>query len=110
MRRGIFGWDLPPGCTQKMIDDQCAEGPCAVCALPVEDCVCPECPVCHQNGDPACYKNHGLKLNKQQVIHRQEARIYQAELRVGEEKMVLDMYKDSEQQEWEIDDVADPWG
>lgn len=111
MRNGVFGWSLPPGCTHAMIEAQCEEGPCAVCCLEVGSCVCPECRVCHEAGNPMCYRGpHGLKLNKEQVIHRQEARIYVAELRVGEEKMVLDMYRDSEQKEWDIDDVADPWG
>lgn len=25
MARSVFGWDLPPGCTQRMIDDQCGD-------------------------------------------------------------------------------------
>ena len=31
---------------------------CDVCQNKEELCVCPECPVCHTIGDPACYGTH----------------------------------------------------
>lgn len=112
MSRSPFGWSLPPGCTHKMIEDQFAEGPCAVCALAVDDCVCHECPVCHSHGDPICYRGpHGLRLSKQQAISRQKARIWTAKERVQDEEFALHQYQSADdKQEWDIDDVADPWG
>lgn len=31
---------------------------CALCVRSVDDCICPECPVCGAAGDPACYGPH----------------------------------------------------
>jgi hypothetical protein len=62
----IFGWDLPPGCTQKQIDDLFAEGPCDICGKDVDHCICPECPVCGAIGDPVCYDLHGLVQTQEQ--------------------------------------------
>ena len=39
---------------------------CAVCGLNIDDCVCPSCPVCDQQGDPDCYTKHGMVLNEEQ--------------------------------------------
>jgi hypothetical protein len=52
----IFGWSYPPGAA----NDPNApwnqgDGPCDVCGEPVDACICPECPVCGAQGDPACY-------------------------------------------------------
>jgi hypothetical protein len=56
MSRGIFGWDLPPGVTQRMIDEAFGiEAPCDVCGKSVDDCICPECETCQSVGDPRCY-------------------------------------------------------
>ena len=120
MNRNIFGWSYPPGAE----NDPNApwnqdEGPCAVCAKGVEDCICPECSICGGQGDPNCYEpkgehwegkqGHGLRLNKEQAISRQEAYIRQLENRLDEERMVVDMYKDGDQIEWDIHEVVDPW-
>jgi hypothetical protein len=57
--RHVFGWDLPPGVTQRMIDDAYGlDGPCEVCGEPAEDCGCPECPVCGEVGNPKCFGPH----------------------------------------------------
>jgi len=34
--------------------------PCEICGKFPEDCICPECPVCGNYGDPKCYQEHGL--------------------------------------------------
>ncbi len=34
--------------------------PCDVCGRDIMDCECPECPVCHQVGDPDCFTECGL--------------------------------------------------
>ena len=67
-RHDPFGWDYPPGVTSKMIDDLCAEGPCAVCGFDCNDCTCPECPVCKEHGNPDCQVKHGLILSDDQEI------------------------------------------
>jgi len=53
-----FGWDYPPGVTQRMIDEAYGrEEPCEVCGLmPDGDCICPECPECGETGNPHCYE------------------------------------------------------
>lgn len=47
----IFGWSYPAGCNSVPGDED--EGPCQVCGR--LDCVCPECPVCGETGNPQCY-------------------------------------------------------
>lgn len=113
MSRNVFGWSLPPGCTHRMIEEQCEEGPCAVCAMDPADCLCPECHVCGEQGNPKCYesdkageKRHGLLLTKEQAISRQKARIRGLEQQVFEEQMALDMLEGSDVQQWRIDEVG----
>jgi hypothetical protein len=66
---GIFGWDLPPGCSHRDIEEACGGGnPCEVCGEFEDDCICPECPECNSVGDPLCYKQHGLKRSENQII------------------------------------------
>jgi hypothetical protein len=66
--RGIFGWSLPPGVTNSMIEDQAgANATCEVCGRPVDDCICPECGTCQSVGDPLCYREHGLTLSPEQI-------------------------------------------
>jgi hypothetical protein len=69
MSRHLFGWDLPPGVSQRMIDEAAGEeGPCQVCGKPVEDCTCPACPTCGVVGDPDCYFSHGMKRHPEKGI------------------------------------------
>lgn len=74
MSRSIFGWDLPPGCTMRQIEEQAGDHiPCAVCGRWPDDCICPECPDCHSVGDPFCYDiGHG---SDQPLLQRNEAQI-----------------------------------
>lgn len=67
----IFGWDLPPGVTSRMIDESMGIGmPCEVCGHDCDRCICPECPTCGTHGDPVCYAlgpvGHGLTLTPDQ--------------------------------------------
>ena len=123
MSRSIFGWSLPPGCTHRMIEEQCEEGPCAVCAMDPADCICLECPECGAQGDPKCYEprhsekhwdgpnGHGLKLNKAQCLSRQRAVIYAAKQRVQDEEMALHCMEESSEEhcEYYIHELPDPW-
>lgn len=67
--RSVFGWSLPPGVTQSMIDGG-IEGPCQICGLNIDDCICPECPQCSAQGDPFCYESHGLKRSSEQIASK----------------------------------------
>jgi len=62
---GIFGWSLPPGVTTLPGEED--EGPCEVCGNSVNNCICPECPVCGEYGNTNCYLEHGLELNRKQI-------------------------------------------
>lgn len=37
--------------------------PCEICDKDPALCECPECPICHEVGNPKCYKEHGLSYN-----------------------------------------------
>ena len=69
MTRGIFGWSYPPGAANdpnapyNQVDDY----PCEVCGKAIDDCICPECPQCGSQGDPACYNAHGMERTKAQI-------------------------------------------
>ena len=67
MSRSIFGWSYPPGCSGP------PDGPdfCEVCGNGIDDCVCPECPVCESVGDPNCYVG-ALKHNGHRMIMTEE--------------------------------------
>lgn len=66
MSRSIFGWSLPPGVTMNDIDPP--SGSCEVCGGDIDrdDCICPECPVCSDFGNPRCYIEHGLRRTEEQ--------------------------------------------
>jgi hypothetical protein len=123
MSRNIFGWSYPPGAANDPNApwNQTDEGPCAVCGNGVEDCCCPECHVCGEQGNPKCYKplkceehwegpyGHGLKLNREQALSRQRTVIRVAQERVCDEEMAYDAMKNGNVKEWDLDDLPDPW-
>lgn len=43
---------------------------CETCGCEVTDCICPECPVCGEFGDPKCYEDHGLVETEGQIQSR----------------------------------------
>ena len=63
----MTGWNLPPGCSVSDLPGY-EEHPCGVCGQWVDDCICPECPTCHSQGDPACYTKHGMVRNMDQQV------------------------------------------
>jgi hypothetical protein len=97
MSRHPFGWDLPPGVTQRMIDEQCGgdEGPCECCGNDPADCVCPECPVCGSQGDPKCYKDtsefgpHHLQYSREQRMGQARMRIAILKEQIQDEELFL---------------------
>ena len=68
MSHSIFGWSYPPGCSGPPDED---EGPCEVCGLEIDNCICPECPECESYGDPHCYIHHSLRRTEEQKFHRE---------------------------------------
>lgn len=50
----VFGWSLPPGCGT--LPGEQDEGPCEICGFNIELCICHECKVCGEVGDPNCYE------------------------------------------------------
>jgi len=76
----LFGWSLPPGCSTLPGEED--EGPCDVCKKAVDDCICDECPTCEAQGDPKCFREHGLRLTREQVVSRLEAEAYELQERL----------------------------
>lgn len=56
----MSGFNLPPGCSTRMIEDQFADRPCEICHRFPDQCICPECPTCGVQGDPKCLLEHGI--------------------------------------------------
>lgn len=65
--RSVFGWDYPPGCSSLPWDEP--DPPCEICGEDIDSCICPECPVCEEYGDPRCYLEHGLNRNELQKFY-----------------------------------------
>jgi hypothetical protein len=110
MSRSIFGWDLPPGCTQRHIDEAFG-GPeiCECCGNHAEACICPECFVCGDIGNPDCYSlGHEsddvrlcgqMEYSKEQLIGRSKLRISQLEDQLADERMALDFLQSQKEED-----------
>ena len=108
----MTGFNMPPGCNVSDIPGCGDEGPCAICCQPVIECICPECPVCKGHGDPNCYRKHGMRLDRLQMIGRQKAYIHVLQEKIGQEIQHLAyLVNDTEQTTWDLDNdnVIDPW-
>lgn len=70
MRNRLFGWDYPPGVSKLPWDE---EYPCEVCGQSVDECICPECLVCEEWGNPQCYIHHGLHRTEEQKFLKEVA-------------------------------------
>lgn len=81
--------NLPPGVTDAMIERHFDPGQCECCGRHADDCICPECPVCGQAGNPYCYDHGHLKPTYEQVLGAQRARIARAQDNLDTEKMYL---------------------
>jgi hypothetical protein len=80
-----------------MIEEQFGdEDPCECCGHDTTDCICPECPVCGEQGNPACYalglnpKDHGLKFNKEQLIGQAKMRIASLQEEIQYEENIIE--------------------
>ena len=87
---GLFGWSYPPGCNSVPGDEPVF---CEVCGL-IDDCICPECPICHEQGNPKCYKEHGMIKNKAQQIAYQEFVVADLKQQWQEAEQCLSYLKD----------------
>jgi hypothetical protein len=85
------GFNLPPGCGTLPGE---VEYPCEVCGKMPDDCICPECPVCHSQGDPNCYSKHGLELTLAQFESKVAADRAEDEHLKREKEYAEDMEKD----------------
>ena len=67
-----------------------ADEQCAVCKCGVEDCICPECPTCHEAGNPKCYApdegHQALRLSKAQLMSRSKVKIAELTERIQDEE------------------------
>ena len=43
---------------------------CEMCGCEAGSCICPECPVCDEAGNPSCYKEHGMVESDDQIDSR----------------------------------------
>ena len=90
MSRRLFGWDLPPGVTHRMIEQQFGEeGPCECCGRDPAECICPECGACHETGNPRCYKEHAMFYNREQRIGQAKMRVAMLREQIQDEEMFL---------------------
>lgn len=86
----MTGFNLPPGCTYKMLDDAMGvDAVCGICFEECESCICPECSKCSSHGDPNCYvdaeehlphfkrksEHHGLRFSTEQLIKHTQQQI-----------------------------------
>ena len=69
--------------------------PCEVCCKDVQDCICPECPVCGTAGDLICYAEppvgHGLTLSPEQMQSAGEARMREQKRREQDDACAAEM-------------------
>jgi len=83
--------NLPPGCSLGDIERAFGtEGPCDVCKKATGDCICPECPLCQEQGNLTCYDEHGLKFSREQRISQAEYRICELEEMLDSARYYLD--------------------
>jgi len=100
---GKFGWSLPPGVTQRMIDEAFGgdEGPCECCGRDPADCICPECPICHEQGNLKCYEGFGhghMEFSREQMIGQSKLRIHRLKEQITDEELALQYLEQGEEQ------------
>jgi len=122
-----MGWSLPPGVTSRMIDEQAGvtDEPCECCGRAVDECVCEECPNCHETGNPECYEGtctefqecpkcyegtctnaEGMNCLKPRLRYTKAQRLGQVELRLADARQKI---VDEEQYRAWLQDKPDEW-
>jgi len=99
----MTGFNLPPGCTTKHIEDLWNSGPCECCGEHDDNCICTQCPICQQYGNPQCYvrpdamwKGHGLEYTTQQLIGQTRRKIEDLEEQIQDHKLYIDWLEEEE--------------
>lgn len=95
MRRSIFGWSYPPGCSGPPDEEPI----CVICNGNVDanECVCHECPVCGSYGDPYCYEHHGMVQTFKQIKQSMYFEMLWEEEAKGEAKYWEQLYKEEKE-------------
>lgn len=88
----IFGWSYPPGCSGTPYDEPCY---CEMCGRDADDCICPECLVCGEHGNPDCYPAHGLHLAPAQIASREEARVREENDRLADDAFAKEWHDEN---------------
>jgi hypothetical protein len=104
---GKFGWSLPPGCGK--LPGEEPDPPCKTCGKDVDNCICPECPVCGVVGEPDCYLEewrggHGLTFTLEQKIGQAKLELAIREQAVEDQRMYIGYLEDQmidEESLWE---------
>jgi hypothetical protein len=118
MPRHVFGWSYPPGAANdpNAPYNQTDDVPCAVCCKVPDQCICPECPQCSEQGNAKCYtamrrgtEGHGMKLTREQAISRGEAEVKRAQDALHDAECALNFLKDGGEFNDDLADSPDPW-
>jgi len=64
--------NYPPGVTGNEPEIAGYDGPCDVCGKSVDDCICPQCPICGEYGNLLCYEDGVLVRSEEQIESRAE--------------------------------------
>ena len=98
---GLFGWSLPAGCGTLPSEE---DSFCEVCyGNPDSEkkggCICHECLVCGDYGNPDCYKNHGMIKTYKQInqFNKYEAEWAERNRRECEAEK---LFTQQEQEDW----------
>jgi hypothetical protein len=83
-----------------MIEDR-VNGPCEVCGYWNDDCVCPDCPVCGEQGRPGCYETppHIGVYTKAQLIGQAKFDIAESKAAMAEHYEYFDWVQCHDQSE-----------
>jgi hypothetical protein len=99
----MTGWNMPPGCNVRDIPGCGDEYPCDCCGNDPADCICPECPVCTEQGNKACYKNgHINKFTNEQLMGQTLMRIMSLNSQLGDEMAYLAYLQTQEGDKWKL--------
>lgn len=69
---------------------------CEICGgnVDLDECICPECPVCGVVGDYICYKKHGLVVSDEQKENKERLiKLEQEQARLEDEYFEM-IYKE----------------
>lgn len=96
----MTGFNLPPGCSAADIERAAGGAECCeCCGHDPEDCICPECLVCGEQGNPKCYEDANfrqckpgcsvppLSYNRQQRLGQISLRITAMQDHLAEDEM-----------------------